>query len=156
RPLGAHHPVIETDLLPHAVLGGGLVDVAQDRRPVGDRLRLAPRLEGVPERVHVRVPAHARVAEQGPRPAQALASLEDRETPRRAARLQVAGGADTRETGADDQHVQVLGALHVAHDGVPARPGSHPSATARPSTKPWESTISCTTPRGTGASVVTT
>ena len=39
RPRGALDPMIEADLLVDAVLGGGLADIIQDLRPVGDRLR---------------------------------------------------------------------------------------------------------------------
>ncbi len=37
RPRGPAHAMAEADLLVDAVCGGGLVEVAQDRRPVGDR-----------------------------------------------------------------------------------------------------------------------
>ena len=62
--------------MPYAL--GGLADVREDRRAVGDRLVARPRPEREAERVHVRVGADARIAEQVPRAADALARLEDR------------------------------------------------------------------------------
>src|SRR3546814_19945298 len=37
------------------VLARGLADIVEDRRPVGDRLRLGPRFEGIAQRVHIRI-----------------------------------------------------------------------------------------------------
>ena len=60
-----------------AVLGGGLLHVVEDRGAVGDRLRLAPGLEAVAERVHVAVGADARIAEEVPGAAHRRAPFED-------------------------------------------------------------------------------
>ena len=79
--------------------------------PVGDRLRLRPGPERVAEREHVGVRADARVAEQVPGAADRLARLEDRVALAGALGLQVVGGADAGEAGADDQDVEVLGSL---------------------------------------------
>src|SRR5690606_11842046 len=79
RPRGVRDLVPEADVLGDAVLAGGLLDVLADERAVGDGLRVLPGLELVPERVHVRVGAHARVAEQIPRATHALAALQQRE-----------------------------------------------------------------------------
>ena len=91
-----------------AALAGGVADVAQDRGAVGDRLRLGPRPEAVAERVHVGVGADPGVAEEVPGAADPLARLEDRVALAGTALLQVMGGADAREPGADDQHVDML------------------------------------------------
>ena len=106
--LGAHSAMVEADQLLDAVVGRRLAHVSEDRGPVRDRLRVFPRPERVPERVHVRVRADARVAEQVPRPSDALARLEDRDRLARALRFQMARCADPREPRADDQHVDVL------------------------------------------------
>ena len=88
----------------------GVLQVLEDRRPVGDRLRLRPRPERVAERVHVGVGADAGIAEQVPRAADVGAAFEDRVGPARAALLQVTAGADAGNAGADDQDVEVLSA----------------------------------------------
>ena len=106
--LRAQRAVLEADLLLDAVFRRRLAHVGEDRRPVRDRLRLRPRPERVAERVHVRVRADARVAEQVPRPSDALARLEDRDRLARALRFQMARCADPREPRADDQHVDAL------------------------------------------------
>ena len=101
-------PVAEADVPVDAVLGDGLAQVGQDRRPVGDRLVGGPRLEAVAERVHVAVGAHARVAEQVPRAADVVAPLEDHVRPVGALTSQVVGGADAGDPGADDDDIKVF------------------------------------------------
>ena len=103
------------------------IDVA-----VGDRLVGRPRPEPVAERVHVGVRADARVAEQVPGPAEVVARLEDRVAPPGLRVLQVPGGADAGEAGADDQDVDVLRRRRLAiasrggsvdgHDGAFCQP----------------------------------
>src|SRR5688572_15522755 len=98
----------EADLLIDAVRRRGLPQILEDRRPVGDRLRLRPRLERVAERVHVGVGADAGIAEQVPGAAEVRAAFEDGVGPVRAALLQVAAGADAGNSGTDDEDVEVL------------------------------------------------
>ena len=105
------------DLLLDPVLARGLAHVGEDRGPVGDRLLRRPRFEAVAERVHVGVRADPRVAEEVPGAAEVLARLEDRVAAARAALLQVPGGADPREAGADDQHVEMFGRPR-GHGGI--------------------------------------
>jgi hypothetical protein len=100
--------VAEADAALDAVVAGRLAHVLEDRRTVGDRLGLLPRAKGIAEGVHVRVRADARVFEEVPRAADALARLEDRVGLLRAFRLQVTAGADARKAGTDDQHVNVF------------------------------------------------
>ena len=78
RPRRALDAMVEADLPVDAVVDGGLANVIQNVGPVGDRLRLRPRLERVAEREHVRVGADAGIAEQVPGAADAVAPLEDR------------------------------------------------------------------------------
>ncbi len=106
--LGAHDAVVKADLLLDAVVGGGLLDVVEDRGSVGDRLVSVPGAEGVAEGVHVGVRADAGVAEEVPGPADAIAGLEDRVGLAGAVGLQVAAGADAGQSGPDDQHVNVF------------------------------------------------
>src|SRR3546814_7787585 len=49
------------------VLARGLADIVEDRRPVGDRLRLGPRFEGIAQRVHIRIGSDTRIPKQIPR-----------------------------------------------------------------------------------------
>ena len=92
-----------------AVLAGGFLDIATNRRAVGDGLRLAPGLEVVAECVHVRIGTDARITKQVPGTAHGLASFENGEPLARAKALEVAGGADSGQAGADDQDIQMLG-----------------------------------------------
>ena len=87
---------------------GGVADVAQDRGPVGDSAGILPGPEGVAHREHVGVRADAGIAEQVPGPADRLARLEDRDRGAGEGPAQVAGGADSRQAGAEDQDVEVL------------------------------------------------
>ncbi len=100
--------MVEADLLLDPAFPGGAANVLEDRRAIRDRPIALPRAKGVPQRVHVGVRADPRVAEQIPRAADAVASLEDRERLARAFRLQVVRGADAGEAGSDDQHVNVF------------------------------------------------
>src|SRR3546814_9839086 len=59
------------------VLARGLADIVEDRRPVGDRLRLGPRFEGIAQRVHIRIGSDTRIPKQIPRPAARAAAFED-------------------------------------------------------------------------------
>jgi hypothetical protein len=110
--------VVEADRLLDAVLASGVDDVAADRGPVGDRLRVGPRPEGVAEGEHVGVRPDARVAEQVPGAADRVPRLEDGEALVGALLAQVAGGTDTGETGPHDEDVEVFG-------GVLGRHGPH-------------------------------
>ena len=102
----------EADIRVDAVVARGLADVAQDRWAVGDRLGLLPWPEGIAQRVHVGIGAHAGIAEKVPGAAAPLSSLEDRVALVRAVLLQVPCGADAGEPGADDQHVEMLLCIH--------------------------------------------
>ncbi len=75
---------------------------------VGQHLQLVPRPELVAEGEHVGVGADARVAEQVPGAAEALAALEDRDGLVRELGGELAGRADAGQAGADDQDVEVL------------------------------------------------
>ncbi len=90
------------------ILGGGLADVVQNLRPVGDRLRLAPWLERIAHREHVAVGADARITEQVPGAADAVAALENDKTLGRTIALQVIARADAGQSGADDQHIDMF------------------------------------------------
>jgi hypothetical protein len=114
RPVGPHDLAAETDSLGDAVLLGGLAQVFQDLRPVGDGVGVGPRLEREAERHHVGVGSDAGVAEEVPGAAQRVARLEDRPGARGAHRLQAVAGADAGEAGSDDEDVQVLEIAHLA------------------------------------------
>ena len=100
--------VAGADVTIDPVLARRLAQVVADQAPVGDRLVVLPRLEAVGEGVQVRVRADARVAEEIPRAGGRGAGLEDRVGLARVLLLEVAGAADARDAGADDEDVDVL------------------------------------------------
>src|SRR5229473_4002995 len=100
--------MIEADFLVDAVLGGGLADVVQNLRPVGDRLRPLPWLERIAHRKHVAVGPDARITEQVPGAADAVAALKNDKTLGRTIVLQVIARADPGQSGADDQHIDMF------------------------------------------------
>src|SRR4051812_3243368 len=130
----------EADLVVDAVLGGGLLDVAEDRRTVGDGLRLLPGAEVVSQREHVGVGADPRIAEEVPGAAHRVPRLEEREALLGALRGQVAGGSDSGEAGAHDHDVEVL--RHAEHPtGAIIQPGAGWSA------RRWRWRSACRSPR---------
>src|SRR5262249_7966658 len=108
RPRGALDAMIETDVRLDAVVLRGLANVVQDRRPGGDRLLFRPRLERIPERIHVAVRTDAGIAKQIPGAADRRAPFKDRVTLVRAFLLQVIGRADPGKSRSDDQHVDMF------------------------------------------------
>src|SRR6185437_7011240 len=108
RPCGALDLVTEADVPVDAVLGRGLADIGADGGAVGDRLGLDPGFEAVAERVHVRIRADARIAEQIPGAAYRVTPFEDGEALARALGLQVIGGADAAQPGAHDDHFEMF------------------------------------------------
>jgi hypothetical protein len=111
-PVGRGDPVVEPDVLVDAALGGGVLDVAQDRLAVGDGLVAVPGAEGVAQRVHVGVGADAGVPEQVPGAPDGTACLEDGVGGPGALGLDVVAGADARQPRADDEDVEVLRGGH--------------------------------------------
>src|SRR5262249_28221543 len=96
------------DLAVDASFPCGFFQVVEDRGAVGNRPRRLPGSEAKAERVHVRVAANARIAEEVPGAADAVARLEDRVALAGAAFLQMMRGADAGNAGADDQDVEVF------------------------------------------------
>ncbi len=107
RPRRPAHAMAEVDLLVDAVFGGGLIEIVQDRRPVGDRLLAAPGPETIAERVHVRIRTNAGIAKQIPGAADGVARLENGKALVRAVALQVIGDADAGNASADDKHIMM-------------------------------------------------
>src|ERR1700754_4671725 len=105
--------MVEADFLLDAVLGGGLAHVIENPRPIGDRLRLGPRLERIAQREHVAVGADAGIAEQVPGAADAVAALENDITFAGTFLLKMITRADAGQSGADNQHVEMFW-LHTA------------------------------------------
>src|SRR3954470_15458884 len=100
--------MVEANLPVDAVIGGGVADVIQDPRPVGDRLRLGPRPERIAQREHVRVPADAGITKQIPGAADTIAPLENGVALAGALLLQMIARADAGQASADDQHIEML------------------------------------------------
>ena len=118
RPRRALDAMVEADLAVDAVLARGLAHVVQDGLAVGDGLGPGPRLERVAEREHVGVRAHARIAKQVPRAADAVAGLENGKIPAGALLPQVTGRPDARKTGADNDDVDVVSLHSVLQDDL--------------------------------------
>ena len=119
-PGRADHLVPVADVLCDARLVGGLANVREDRRAIGNCLGASPGLEAVPQGVHVRVGADARVAEQIPGTAHGLPGFQDGVALAGAAVLQLSGGADTGQAGADDQNIKdCVIRSRGGHDGNP-------------------------------------
>jgi hypothetical protein len=116
------HLVAEADRLPYAVLGDRLLEVSHDCVSAGNCLLVLPCLELVAERVQVGVGANPRVPKQIPRSTDLVAGLQDHERLARLPCLQVVGGANARDAGANDQHVDVFDAGRV--HAVPVRVGA--------------------------------
>ena len=121
RPRRPLDPMVEADFLVDAVLGGGLAHVIQNPRPVGDRLRLGPRLERIAQREHVAVGADAGIAKQIPGAADAVAALEDDVALAGAFLLQVKTRADAGQPGADDQDIDMFGLRGCFHGVISAQ-----------------------------------
>ena len=86
-----------------------LADVGEDRGAVGDRLGFLPRVEGIAEGEHVRVGTHPGIAKEIPGAADGLARLEDGEGLAGALGLEPVASADARQSGADDEDVELVG-----------------------------------------------
>ena len=94
-PTGCRHLMLVADVSIDAELGRRFVQVSQNRRTIGDRFRLRPRLERETESVHVAVGANPGIPKQIPRAAEIRTTFEDGVRVRWAHRLQVIGGADS-------------------------------------------------------------
>src|SRR5690242_2325332 len=99
--------MVEANFLIDAVVACRVPDVFENGGAVGDRLRLAPRTERIAERIHVRIGADARIAEQIPGTADAVAAFENGVAAGRAVPLQVIAGADAGQTRADDDDIEM-------------------------------------------------
>jgi hypothetical protein len=130
-PGRALHLAPEADVPVDAGLGGGIANVAEDCRAVRDRLGLRPRPEPVAEGVHVGIGPHPGIPKQIPRPPDGGARLKNRVRLAREGRLQVVGGADAGQAGADDQHVDVVVTLSFCRPnsyGTPPPPAAYQAA----------------------------
>ena len=108
-PLGRHHPVVEADRPVDPRLARRVAHVVADVGAADDRLRPVPRPEREAQRVHVRVRADAREAEQVPGAADVPARLDDGERAAGAALAQPVARGDAGDPGAHDEDVDVLG-----------------------------------------------
>ncbi|MCU0888139.1 MAG: hypothetical protein MUC64_09015 [Rubritepida sp.] len=107
-PGGAMDGVLVADVRGEAVVLDHLAQVFQDFRRARDR-RADPGLEAVAEGVEVAVRADAGVFVRPPGAAEARLAFQHDEALAWHLRRQVVGGADARDAGADDQHVEMLG-----------------------------------------------
>ena len=108
-PIGRYELLTEANSLADTILISRLIDIAENRRAVGDTLLRFPGLEVVTQRVHITVRANAGITEEIPCTANRLSALEQDEVPVGAIALQAHRGADAREPGTDDNHIECLG-----------------------------------------------
>ncbi len=104
--------MVEPNVAVDAVLGSGLAQVGQDLVGRGDGMLVAPGLELVAEGVQIGVRPDPGIPEQVPGAAGDAAGLQDRVTALGVLALQIVGGADARDAGTDDQHVDVVRITH--------------------------------------------
>ena len=123
--------MVKADLLPDPELVDRFVQVVEDRRAIGDRLRVAPRLELEAQRVHIAVGADTGIAEKVPGAAERRPTLEDRELAVGAHGLQVVGRRNAGDASADDDDVEVLGG-DAHHEKPTAASQTDPHSSRRP------------------------
>src|SRR6202020_2743368 len=113
--------MVEADFPVDTVLGGGLAHVIENARPIGDRLRLGPRLERIAQREHVAVGTDAGKTKQIPSAAEAGASLEDDVALAATFLLQVETRPNAGQPGPDDQDIDMFGLPGCFHDLINAQ-----------------------------------
>ena len=106
-PVGGKHLAAKPDIAADVAVIDDLVEIFQNRRTIGNRLFMGPRLELEAQRVHVRIRTDAGIAEQIPGSAQVGTPLDDRIAFAAAFLAQMHRHADTRDARADDQHIDV-------------------------------------------------
>jgi hypothetical protein len=119
RPVGAFDYAVKADVSVDAVVARRLAHIFADRRPVGDRFRLAPGLERIAQRVHVGIRTDAGIAEQIPCAADGIAAFEDRIGFLRAIGLQMIGRADARKPGTHNDDVEMFHQPNPPVSGFP-------------------------------------
>ena len=118
------------DVRGYAVVTRRIVDVLEDGRTVGNGFVFCPGLEGIAQRVHVRVRAYARIAKKIPSAAERLAPFEKSQAALGAILFNLRGSAYAGQARAHNQHVKVFN-LHVflfnqlLQDLHPATPAHH-------------------------------
>ena len=110
RPAGRGNPVAVANVTAEVVLCDDFAHVGEDLGCGRDR-RTGPGLEAVAERIEVAVRPDAGIAVRQPGPAEAFLRFEDDEARVGALLGEVVGAADAGDSGADDQHVEMLGLL---------------------------------------------
>ena len=106
--------MVKAQLVGQSVLSNRFVEIIEDRSTVGDGLALGPGFEVETQGVHVAVGADTRIAKQIPGAANSRPPFENQITALRTMFLQMHGGADTRDAGADNQYINVFGFVHSA------------------------------------------
>src|SRR4051812_4101779 len=89
-------------------LGGGVADVIQDRRTIGDGLRVTPWAKAIAERVHIGVGTDTGIAKEIPRATNRLAPFEYDEALVGAVHLEMTRSPNPRQSRAHDNDVHVL------------------------------------------------
>ena len=137
--VGVDHAALEINLVVDVVFGGGVGAVFADRRAVGEHLGLGPGAEVIAQGVHVGIRPDARITEQVPGAADALAALDQGKAAVRGLTAQVAGRADTGKTGADNQHIKMI----VGHCFLQPRPGAALCVSPKPRLTSLNGIVSC-------------
>ena len=123
-PVRRGHRGVEADVRVDAVLAGGALHVVTDLIAVGHVFVATPRLPRPAEREDRGVRAHARVAEQVPGAADAVALFEDDVTGGRIGLGESVGRPDPGDSGADDDDVVGAG-VGLNRTGVFMRGDGH-------------------------------
>src|SRR4029077_12971025 len=108
RPRRRERALPESDVAIDAEFTRSIAHILQNARPVADVLNLLPWAEGISERVHVGVGAHAGIAEQVPSAANLRSRFEDDVALAGTTRLETVSRADAGESGSDNDHVEVF------------------------------------------------
>src|SRR3984885_10066876 len=119
RPVRARNPVPVANVSIEAVVVDDFAEISENL--LSGRNRFAdPWLEAIAEGVEVAVRSDAGIPVGDPGAAEALLGFEDHEAHPRALGLEVIGGADARDSGANDRHIEMLRPLRF---GVGRRRG---------------------------------
>ena len=107
RPVGAPDPVAIANVSIEAIFIDDFAEIGENL--ISGRDRFAdPWLEAIAERVEVAVRPDAGIAVGDPGAPETVLGFEDHEAHRRTLGLEVVGGADAGDSGADDRHIEML------------------------------------------------
>ena len=98
----------QTDVAVNAIVRRGVADVIPDGWATRDGFVRVPRPKRKSQRVHIRIGADARIAEEIPSSADCIAGFQNRVGFSREGSLQMVSSINTGYAGAHDQHVKMF------------------------------------------------